>query len=175
MTAPKASPLLLVSILFPFLGAIFLILYLFSINPRVQAVSLPLLIIIVVVSLVYHLLHLFSPARKIEHLLQQVKNAAIDEKQAAYLRIYQLYLRLSQRQQGKLYSSIMLLLRDIEAHLHAAKQVETLAEQNLNGSLEQQEAGYAQMHEHYKNLAPDQQQKWYHHLVHLKQRLERGR
>ena len=175
MTAQKASPMHVLGFLLPASLVIFLILYFFSISTVVKKFSLITLAVLAGLTLSYYILHFTSSLRRVTKILHLAEHGSLKQKKALYLDIYNLYLKLSKRNKWKIYFSIEKLRKDIELQIHSAKQVETLSQQAGQGSLKQQQKAYEKMHGHYRRLSPEQQHKWYHHLVHFRHRLERGR
>jgi parallel beta-helix repeat protein len=107
----------------------------------------------------------------INPLLNEESNEVLKE---GYLGIYNLYLRLSEKHKSNYYSKVTKLREKIEDQLKAEKRVQELL-QDQTGELKDQKKKYLDAYEHYKHLPNKVKKKYYPDLVHLRDKLERGK
>lgn len=167
---------------FLFLSALIagdIIIYLLIEDELVKKVSLAVLalVLLVLLFILYkNKIHLpYSLKKKLikaESLLQQ---ESIETIKAFYLKIYHLYLKLSEKQKQNFYSRINALRENIEKILQAEKKVrEGLAKIESKPNFSEMKEIYQKINQHYQQLPEQIQQHYYSQLTELKSKLERG-
>lgn len=153
--------------------------YLLIEDELVKKVSLAVLVLVLFIILIIfykNKIHLpYSLKKKLiqaESLLQQ---ESIETIKAFYLKIYHLYLKLSEKQKQNFYSRINALREGIEKILRAEKKVkEGLAKIESKTSFSELKEIYQKINESYQQLPEQIQQHYYSQLTALKSKLERG-
>jgi parallel beta-helix repeat protein len=110
--------------------------------------------------------------KKIVPLLDEESSEVIKGK---YLGMYNLYLKLSESHKQNFYSKLTDLREKVEVQLKAEKKIGELIQQENKGNIEDQKERYLAMYQNYQKLPGKVQQKYYQHIVHLKEQLERGK
>ncbi|HLD72763.1 MAG TPA: hypothetical protein VJA23_04200 [Candidatus Nanoarchaeia archaeon] len=153
--------------------------YLLVEDELVKKVSLAVLVLVlfIILTIFYkNKIHLpLSLKRKLiraESFLQQENTETIKE---FYLKIYHLYLKLSEKQKLKFYSQINQLRENIEKILQAEKKVkEGLAKIESKTNFSELKEIYQKINESYQQLPELIKQTYYSQLTALKSKLERG-
>jgi len=121
---------------------------------------------------------LFSPASRLrhglehlEHHLGEVPSALLQEK---YLHLHDLYLKLSEKEKRNFYGRLVHLRKELEEHLRSEKQVEHLLEKVKKGTLAQRKKIFHELEKECKKLPRATEEKFYPHILHVKEELEKG-
>ena len=91
-----------------------------------------------------------------------------------YLEIYHFYLKLSEKNKRNFYSKVTELRERIEEHLQAEKRISELFLNADDGDLGDRKKAYLKIYNYYLKLPEKSRQKYYAHIVRLRDRLERG-
>ncbi len=169
-------------LLFLFLSALIagdISVYLLIEDELVKKISLAVLAFVLLVILItiyknkIHLPHsLQKRLTKAESVLQQ---ESIETIKAFYLKIYNLYLKLSEKQKQKFYSRINALRENIEKILQAEKKVKDgLAQLESKTNFSELKELYQKINGSYQQLPELIKQNYYSQLTELKSKLERG-
>ncbi len=102
-------------------------------------------------------------------------NEGSEEVKDVYLQIYNTYLKLPERHKPNVYTKVIHLREKITAQLKTEKHIKEHLDKAVTGSLDEQKDHYRKLHAHYQKLPTKVQKKYYPHLVHLKDKLERGK
>ncbi len=147
-----------------------------SLFGRLLAISFLVLILVVGVGYIYYELT-SQKARlrqKLSALLRSIEHETVDDLHEAYLEVHDLYSRLHEQHKSHFYDKMTEAMERIEEKLQAEKRMQELLPTSMSGSLDAQRAHYAEMYEHYLKLPTKLKEKYYPHLVALRQRLEKG-
>ena len=92
-----------------------------------------------------------------------------------YMGVYNLYMKLSEKHKQNFYTKVTKVREHIEEQLKAEKKIEHLMEDETKGDLKERKQRYLDMYHHYQKLPAKVQKKYYSHIVHLRDQLERGK
>jgi parallel beta-helix repeat protein len=93
---------------------------------------------------------------------------------SGYLGVYHLYLKLSEKHKQNFYGKVTKVRETIEEQLKAEKKIEELLEEEHKGGIKEQKERYLDIYHQYRKLPRKVKHKYYQHVVHLRERLERG-
>jgi len=113
--------------------------------------------------------------RKLKQIVPLLDEESSEVIKGKYLGMYNLYMKLSEPHKQNFYSKLTDLREKVEVQLKAEKKIGELIQQEHCGSLEEQKERYLEMHQNYQKLPGKVQQKYYQHIIHLKEQLERGK
>ncbi|PIN76674.1 hypothetical protein COV17_01660 [Candidatus Woesearchaeota archaeon CG10_big_fil_rev_8_21_14_0_10_36_11] len=105
----------------------------------------------------------FNPARSVE-----------DNKEV-YLNIYELYLKLSEKQKRNFYVGVTQVRDTVEEQLRAEKRMQQSLDKTEHGDIAQQKEAYENAYTHYQKLPEATKQQYYAQIVHLREKLENGK
>ena len=130
-------------------------------------------------ALVWYVLWEFSAANRLRRLLKKispmVSTESTEEVKKLYLKIYNLYMKLSEKKKQNFYSRVNSLRESIEEHLQKEKKLGRLLQDTEKGSLDEQKKRYLEIFSIYEKLPRKVQTQYYPHIVQLRDRLERGK
>lgn len=113
--------------------------------------------------------------RKLRKTKVMMSNSSIEILKQEYKSIYNMYLKLSERDKRNFYTNVNRLRGKIEEQLKAEKIVEELFGDSHKGDLHTQKKNYLNIYREYQKLAPKSQEKFYPKLVALKESLDHGK
>ncbi len=143
---------------------------------KVSLVVLALVLLVLLFILYKNKIHLpYSLQKKLNKAESLLQQESIETIKAFYLKIYHLYLKLSEKQKQNFYSRINALRENIEKILQAEKKVkEGLAKIESKPNFSELKEIYQKINQHYQQLPEQIQQHYYSQLTELKSKLERG-
>ncbi|GEM_PF-2475696 len=169
-------------LLFLFLSALIagdLSIYLLIEDELVKKVSLAVLALVLFIILFTFYKNKIHLPHSLKKKLTQAENLVPQESteviKSFYLKIYHLYLKLSEKQKQNFYSRINALRENIEKILQAEKKVkEGLAKIESKTNFSELKEIYQKINESYQKLPEKVQQNYYSQITALKSKLERG-
>jgi len=136
-------------------------------------------IVIAVAALIWYILWEFSAANRLRKMLKKIvpmiDSEAMEEVKKLYLKIYNLYLKLSEKKKHNFYARVSSLRETIEEHLQKEKELERFLQDTEKGSIEEQKERYLKLYAIYEKLPKKVQSQYYPQIVQLRDRLERGK
>ncbi len=167
--------LMVVMGLLPFL---FLGLYFISDNPVVRMLSLALCVALILIGVIYLPLHFTSHSSNIKSRLERAESLLLSETigqlKQEYQKLHDLYEKLSLKKKQDVYDLLTNFRSEIEEIIRSTKQLEVLVGKIGQGGLEGQKQRYEEMQQLFQTLPKKEQDKWYPHLTHAMEVLERG-
>ncbi len=167
--------LLIIVGLLPFL---FLGLYFISDNPVVRMLSLALCVALILIGVIYFPLHLTSHSSSFKSRVERAESLLltenIDRLKQEYQMLHTLYDKLSLKQKRDGYDLLTNFRSEIEEIIRSTKQLEALVGKVGQGGLEGQKQRYEEMEQLFQTLPKKEQDRWYSHLSHAKELLEKG-
>ena len=155
---------------------LFLLLSLIFTSEIIILISFSLFIITLLVTIFYIYFHFIDKNNKIRKQLKELQNllptASLAILKSKYLNIYQLYLKLSEKEKQNFYAQINNFRETIEEHLKNQKRVELFLENAAKGALEDQKKNFQQLMAHFHKLPFAEQNKYHSQLLPIKERLE---
>lgn len=115
-----------------------------------------------------------SLEQRLEEMAKHISREPIETLKLWYLDIYHLYLQLSEREKRRYFSAVMQVRQHLEEAMAAEKKVETLLADAEEKSLSGLKKLYDEVHAEFTKLPQKTQAKHYPHLIHLRQRMEKG-
>ncbi len=120
-----------------------------------------------------------SKKHQLRKLLQEmerrVSSESADALKGKYVQIYNLYLKLSEKNKPNFYGRITKLREKMEEQLKAAKKVEELLQKSTVTNISLLRKQYDEMYGYFRKLPASMQQKYYPQIMHVKEVLEKGR
>ena len=113
--------------------------------------------------------------RKLKQIVPLLDEESSEVIKGKYLGMYNLYLKLSEPHKQNFYSKLTDLREKVEVQLKAEKKIGELIQQEHEGCIDEQKKRYLEMYHYYQKLPGKVQQKYYQHIIHLKEQLERGK
>lgn len=110
--------------------------------------------------------------KELEHLVPQESADALKGK---YVRAYNLYLKLSEKNKQNFYGRLTKLRERMEEQLKAAKKVEELLQKSTVTNISLLRKQYDELYTYFRKLPAPMQQKYYPQIMHVKEVLEKGR
>ncbi len=133
---------------------------------------------VVIVFLLFMIWLEFTPhsklRKKLNRLMRTVNDESTETLKEAYQEVYNLYLKVSEKNKSNFYSKIIQLREKIEEQLKAEKKVEELVQKSAVVGFTEMKTIYDELYTHYLKLPAKTQHKYSIHLSHLKDQLERG-
>jgi c-di-AMP phosphodiesterase-like protein len=133
---------------------------------------------VVIVFLIFMIWLEFTPhsklRKKLNRLMRTVNDESTETLKEAYQEVYNLYLKVSEKNKSNFYSKIVQLREKIEEQLKAEKKVEELVQSSAQAGFAEMKTIYDELYTHYLKLPAKTQHKYSIHLAHLKDQLERG-
>ncbi len=161
--------------LLPFL---FLGLYFVSDNPVIRMLSLALCVALILIGVIYFPLHLTSHSSSFRSRVERAQSLLLTENldrlKREYQTLHDLYNKLSLKKKRDVYDLLTVFRTEIEEIIRSAKLLEELTGKIGQGGLEGQKQRYGEMEQLFQTLPKKEQDKWYSHLSHAKELLERG-
>jgi len=156
-----------------------LMLYFVAENEIVKIVSISLFGLGVITMGLYLTLRGGSHGKRIKKNIERLESifthGSLDVLKKEYHEIYGHYMKLTEKEKQNFYHLINGLRERIEHILKAAKKIELLLLKAGQGTIEKQKERYHEMNAHYRKLPKKEQEKFYSHLLHVKERLEGAR
>ncbi len=137
------------------------------------------IIAVTVVILVWYIVWELSAANRLRRMIKKISSVldteSTDEAKKLYLKIYSLYMKLSEKKKQNFYARVNSLRESLEEHLQNEKELERLLQNTEKGSMAQQKKAYLDLYAIYEKLPRKAQQQYYPKIVQLRDRLERGK
>jgi hypothetical protein len=135
--------------------------------------------LMLIVNVIVLIDHFLSPHKRLEKKLSSVNSITqgedLEKMKSMYKDIYGIYLKCSNKHKKNYYANVVELRERIERKLKASKKLEILIENIGKGTIKQQEKNYNDLHAIYQRLPEPMQKKYYHHLIHAKELLTKGK
>ncbi len=177
MNKNKLNSSTLFLIVVPIIMVVVVVVYYTIPNSAVRLIALIgiILLVITMITVIYDSFLSVSSRlrRKLAAVASSTTGDSIDNLKRSYADIYHIYSRLSERHKQNFYAQVTGLRERIERKMKADKKMELLIQNIGKGSLQEQKDNYLQMHEIYRRLPEPMQQKYYAHLVHARNLLEK--
>jgi len=152
--------------------------YLLATNEELKLTLLIMVAIIGFIGTIIIIFQLLGPARKLRGRLKQIEKLMAVEAgetlKEKYLEIYELYLKLKEKDKPHFYGRIISLRERLERQLKAEKKLQQQLEKSAAGTLEEKNRRYEEMKAWYEQLPMKVQEKYAARLVQLKEELEKG-
>src|SRR3989344_605772 len=136
------------------------------------------IIAITIAALLWCLAWEFSAANRLRRMLKKIDPLAdsepMDEVKKLYLKIYGLYMKLSEKKKQNFYAKVNSLRENLEEQMQNEKELDRLLQEEVRGSIDEQKKKYLQMYALYEKLPRQLQEQYYPKIVQLRDRLERG-
>jgi len=156
---------------------LFLLLSLISDSQIIVILSFSLFLITLILGSFYCYFHFMDKTSKIRkqltQLQSQITTAPLSILKSQYLAVYELYLKLSEKEKRNFYAKINNFRETIEDHLKTQKKVELFLENAVKGALEDQKKNFQLLMQHFQKLPSAEQEKYFSQINPLKERLER--
>ncbi len=161
-----------------FLPFLFLGLYFISDNAVIRMLSLALCVALILIGVIYFPLHFTSHSSGFKTRIERAESLLLTENSTRlkqeYQKLHDLYDKLSLKQKREVYGLLTNFRTEIEEIIRSAKLLEELTGKIGQGGLDGQKQRYEEMQELYQTLPQTEQEKWYPHLSHAKELLEKG-
>ncbi|HLC88461.1 MAG TPA: hypothetical protein VJG49_00325 [Candidatus Nanoarchaeia archaeon] len=135
-------------------------------------------ILVTVVVLVWYIAWEFSTPNRLRRMIKKITplldSEPTDEVKRLYLKIYNTYMKLSEKKKQNFYSRVNSLRGSLEEHLQNEMELERLLQTTDKGSIEDQKEKYLKIYAIYEKLPRKIQNQYYPQVVQLRDRLERG-
>lgn len=158
--------------------AALVLLYLQTLLDLFKMIILALMAVVVILGLLL-LYHFVGTPNRLRVLLGEMETGLLRESPGAlkerYIHAYELYLALSETKKQNFYGRIMRLREKLEEQMKAEKKVEELLEPKNVHEVRQLQKTYEEMYHSYRLLTPRSQEKYYVQMMHMKDKLEKGR
>ena len=164
-----ALSLVLMLIVIASLGA----LYFVSKEPLTQKIILGFIALLFLLLLLDTISHFTSKAYKLRKLLSSIKirEETMEVLKNEYMKIYSLYMKLSERKKQNFYAKVNMLREALEEQLRAEKKVQILLEDATRGSVDEQKKVYVELDKNFQKLAKKVQDKYRTQIMHIKEGL----
>ncbi len=153
-------------------------LYSFAEEENIRIMILVALAAVVTFTLMFSYLEFVHLPTRMKKKLRKIAALLPDEPaeflQNHYLKAYKLYVKLSEKRKQRFYEQLSRIREQIEEHFVAEKNIQELT-YNLGKTLAQQKKNYQEILSHYEKLPSKVQEKYYHYIIQLKQKLESGK
>lgn len=120
-----------------------------------------------------------GPTHTLRKVLKGLEKAVSTESaetlQGTYVQAYHLYIKLSEKKKQNFYGRLTTLREKMEEQMKAAKKVEELLEKSSLSNITLLQQQYDEMYGYFRKLPTSVQQKYYPHIMHVKEVLEQGR
>lgn len=137
------------------------------------------IIAVTVVVLAWYIVWEFSAANRLRRMLKKISlmidSEPIEEVKKLYLKIYDLYMKLSEKKKQNFYAKVNTLREQLEKHLQNEKELERLLQKTEKGGIKEQKKNYLDLFSIYEKLPRKVQSQYYPQIVQLRDRLERGK
>ena len=175
----SASIIILILIALTLSAAVYLLLQPGAEEGSPTRVILFSVIIVTAVVLVWYIIWEFSAANRLRRMLKKISrkidSEPTDEVKKLYLKIYALYMKLSEKKKQNFYVKVSSLREQLEEELQNEKELERLLKKTEKGSIEEQKESYLSLFAVYEKLPRKVQGQYYPQIVQLRDRLERGK
>ncbi len=175
----SASIIILILIALTLSAAVYLLLQPGAEEGSSMRVILSSVIIVTAVVLVWYIIWEFSAANRLRRMLKKISrkidSEPTDEVKKLYLKIYALYMKLSEKKKQNFYVKVSSLREQLEEELQNEKELERLLKKTEKGSIEEQKESYLGLFAVYEKLPRKVQGQYYPQIVQLRDRLERGK
>ena len=135
--------------------------------------------LMLIISIMVLVDHFFSKHQKLRRKLNSINSITqgedLEKMKRTYKDIYALYMKVSEKYKRNFYAKIVEVRERIERKLKASKKLEVLVGNIGKGTIKQQETNYNQLYEVYQRLPDAMKKKYYHHIVHAKELLGKGK
>lgn len=149
-------------------------------NEELKLVLLLMVAVIGFIGLLLIIFQLLGPRHKLSKRLKKVEKLvsveSLETLKDKYLEIYNLYLKLKEKDKPHFYDRVLQLREKLEGQLKAEKKVQQLLEKikGEKGAVEEQKKCYEEMRSLYEQLPLKVQEKYSGQLVQMKEELEKG-
>lgn len=121
----------------------------------------------------------FSAANRLRRSLKKIQpmvdSEPMDKVKESYLKIYKLYMKLSEKKKQNFYSRVNSLRETLEEHMQKERELESLLQDTEKGTIEEQKKKYLDLYAIYEKLPQKVQTQYYPQIVQLRDKLERGK
>ncbi|MBT4936136.1 hypothetical protein HOL21_00665 [Candidatus Woesearchaeota archaeon] len=100
---------------------------------------------------------------------------SVNDNKTVYLDIYELYLKMSEKNKRNFYVPITHIRDTVEEQLRAEKKMQQSLNQTVRGDITQQKEAYESAYSQYQKLPDATKQQYYAQVVHLREKLENGK
>ena len=147
-------------------------------NPSLRIVLFSV-ITVAIAALIWYIVWEFSTANRLRKMLKKItpmiESESMDKVKEKYLKIYDLYMKLSEKKKPNFYARINSIRERVEELLQKEKELERLLQDTEKGSIEEQKEIYLKLYAIYEKLPKKIQNQYYPLVVQLRDRLERGK
>lgn len=153
--------------------------YFITVDELIKTISLVVFVVMAIFSIILLAFEMTNSTNRLRRGLRKISPLLAQESAADlrkhYSHVYELYLSLSEKMKRNFYPQIMRLREILEEGFHLEKKVETMIENFVRGSIRQEKRAYEELYGYFRRLPRKVQERHYPSLVHIKDRLERGR
>lgn len=136
-------------------------------------------IALTMIILLWYVVWEFSAVNRLRRKLVKVAGmVGVEETEkikVLYLKIYKLYMKLSEKKKQNFYAKVNGLREQLEEYMQKEKELERLLQETDKGGLADQEQAYLKIYAIYEKLSRNVQHHYYPQIVQLRDRLERGK
>ncbi len=129
--------------------------------------------------LIWYMAWEFSAANRLRRLLKKIQpmmdSEPMEDVKKLYLKIYKLYMKLSEKKKQNFYSRVNSLRETLEEHMQKERELERLLQDTEQGSIDEQKKKYLDLYAIYEKLPRKVQNQYYPQIVQLRDKLERGK
>ncbi len=168
----------LIFVVFALALLVLLALYFWLKDEPLRVGVLLVLVIIALFTISLGVREVFGPESRLRKSLKELEESAQQESSTAlqqeYLRLYDLYLKLSERQKQNFYARISAVRETLEKHLQNEKHFEVLLAEVKKGTLVQRRKAFQDLKDLFEELPLNVQERYFPEFSHVKEELEKG-
>jgi len=166
-------------ILFTLILAALIALYFITEAEETKKIAIFAFIAIFVMTLILIYLHVGFSARlmrrNLKKIEEQVAEGSLEELKETYLKLYKVYLKLSEKKKQNFYGKLAQIREKVEDMLRAEKKIQKMLDEvTEHKDITKKRPLYDQMQSEFKKLPSKTQEKYFPHLNQLKEDLETG-
>ena len=162
----------------PILLGLALVAYFVLKQKEYQLASLGFAGLVIVISLVVFTGRFLSKHQQLRKKLNEINSItqgdSLERMKLAYGKIYDLYMRVSEKHKRNFYAEVTEIRERIERKMRIGKKLEIIIGNIGKGTIEQQKINYEELHKIYQRLPDSMKKQYYTHLIHAKKLLENG-
>ena len=151
----------------------------FTSNDRLTLILLTAIGVVIISGLIILIVQFARGPHKIRKRLQQIlpllSQQSAEELKEKYLEIYNLYMKLKEKDKQNFYGRVTALREKIEGQLKAEKKLEELLPKAKEGRIEERKKKYDALQDLYGQLPAAVQEKYSSQVMGLKEELEKGK
>lgn len=155
--------------------ALLVFLYLTTEAEIIRLLTLAVIVLVIFLALCFVYLEYFSAStklrKKIKKFLLRLPHEPAGILKNEYLNIYHLYIKVAEKRKKEFYEVINKIREQVEEYLVAEKKILEKFH-SLGKTIKQRKKSYLDIHALYQKLPSKVQEKYYHLIVDLKQKLE---